>query len=368
MLKRMFLCVFICALAACSDASQPDASRDARAATDASHDAHIATDASAVDALDASPAPALDSGAPGPDATTSPDARVATTPDAAVMPSVTSLELGATSACMIRAEQTWCWGAMLGAAPARTSPTPVLVAGLGKTTALSVGSQHACAVDTQTRCWGSSVQAMYPSGIGSRTEIAVNVAEAARAIAAGLNHTCVLDASNLVRCWGEITSGLDSVTQLDSGSTHVCAVNSNNRLFCWGDDGSGQVTGTPSGTVRTATQLSFRNVVSVSAGEARTCALLATKEVTCWGGANPFQPVPMLQNTVQITVGAAISCARSASGAVDCWDGSYGSSPVSVILSGATHVSAGAGRACAAMNDGRVLCWSAGTAPTPLES
>jgi len=356
-------------LAACSDASKPPTTTDTGPGV-------VELDASsAPDAMSESGTPAKDAASTVdasvvPDSATT-DARMTAPPDSAIVapqPLVTALELGPISACLIRTEQTLCWGAVLGSLPARTTSTPTPVAGLGKTSAVSVGSRHACAIDTQTRCWGSSIQAMYPSGVGSRTEAAVNVGEPARTVAAGLNHTCVLETSGIARCWGEIATGLADTLQLDSGSTHVCAVNLSNRVFCWGDNGVGQVTGTPGGSVRNAWQLSFRNVLSVSAGESRTCARLASHEVTCWGGPDPFQPILGLQDTVEISVGDAISCARSTAGAVDCWDGTYGLTAVRVIVAGATHVSAGTERACASMEDGNVLCWNAGAAPVLLEN
>ncbi len=154
---------------------------------------------------------------------------------------------------------------------------PVALGPARSATAISAGGRHTCALldDGTVRCWGygGAGQLGYgnTSNVGQQPTITtdqagpVNVgARTAKAITAGLNHTCALLDDGSVRCWGY---GLDG--RLGYSSTDSI-----------GDDETPATEGPVDlGQRRTA--------AAISAGDRHTCALLDDDSIRCWGnGAN----------------------------------------------------------------------------------
>jgi uncharacterized repeat protein (TIGR01451 family) len=152
--------------------------------------------------------------------------------------------------------------------PASVGPVSL---GAGRTArAVSAGISHTCALldDGSVRCWGSGGQGRL--GYGNTSTVGddespasvgpVNLGRPARAISAGTNHTCALLDNGSVRCWGQGTSG-----QLGYGNTSNV-----------GDDESPASVGPVNlGAGRTA--------IAINAGGFHTCALLDNRSVRCWG-------------------------------------------------------------------------------------
>ncbi|MCP4448624.1 MAG: hypothetical protein GY811_25300 [Myxococcales bacterium] len=73
---------------------------------------------------------------------------------------------------------------------------------------------------------------------------------------AGARHTCALDDTGTVSCWGRdddddddelgeasiVPAALGTVVQVTAGGRHTCALDDAGAVSCWGDDGSGQST------------------------------------------------------------------------------------------------------------------------------
>jgi alpha-tubulin suppressor-like RCC1 family protein len=143
-------------------------------------------------------------------------------------------------------------------------------------TAISVGSQHTCALldNASVKCWGRNFYGQLGKGnndalgndaneMGDNlTSINLGTDRTATAISLGAHYTCALLDNASVKCWGNGSNG-----QLGQGNN----ANLGNQPSEQGDN-------LPSinlGTDRTAT--------AISAGAATTCALLDNASVKCWG-------------------------------------------------------------------------------------
>jgi len=208
-----------------------------------------------------------------------------------------------------------CWGrntdGQLGDGTNTDSSTPVTVSIGENVLAVSTGARHTCAV-TQSwalKCWGDNSNGQM--GIGSTTSSStpstVTVGGNAVAVSAGGSHTCVLLDGNNVKCWGENSNGqlgdggtnqqndastvgitLTGAIAIDSGQSHTCAVNSSGSLHCWGDSEDGQVgDGSTSDQVSSPTEIILNQnlgALSVSSGSSYTCVVGSNDLAMCWGG------------------------------------------------------------------------------------
>ena len=153
-----------------------------------------------------------------------------------------------------------CWGennfGQLGSRLVAQSQTPLPVAGLGVSTALTAGFFHACAFGNgAVRCWGSDqvfeLGIPLPDG-GSSPPVTYDVTGPARVIASSLD-TCIVDGKGNAICSGTNESGQlgatskgDKVTvpfpipelsssdirDIDVGLTHTCGIRTNGTAFC----------------------------------------------------------------------------------------------------------------------------------------
>lgn len=123
------------------------------------------------------------------------------------------------------------------------------------------GGRHTCAIDNSSvvSCWGKNNfgQSAVPNDILNP-----------RAIAAGYEHTCVLDSKG-VRCWGRNDEGQSDVpllknpVKLEAGGYHTCAVD-DEGVHCWGDNTFGQTNIPPT---------LGKNISSLTAGFLHSCAV-----------------------------------------------------------------------------------------------
>jgi alpha-tubulin suppressor-like RCC1 family protein len=204
----------------------------------------------------------------------------------------------------------------LGNGETTSSPIPVPVRGLkGRITAISAGANHACAVANTgvVLCWGENTSGQLGNGttVDSPTPVPPLMNGTAIAVATGGAHTCVLLSSSQVSCWGanahgQLGDGTNvpspkpvavmfpasatvavRVVSIATGDNHSCALNASGLVMCWGLNASGQI---GSGDYADSSRpLAVRNLIQakqVAASSNSTCALTTSGAVFCWGDAH----------------------------------------------------------------------------------
>jgi alpha-tubulin suppressor-like RCC1 family protein len=226
----------------------------------------------------------------------------------------TGLSFGGLTGCvLIESGAVECWGldsdGQLGdGAPFNNNafrPTPAPVSGISNATAVSTGSNQACALltDGTVKCWGRDTNGQLGDGQHTSTATPVQVEGITKAVAvsAGGFHGCALLADGSVACWGSNSegqlgdgttassatpvhvAGLSGATAISAGVNHTCAILAAGTIDCWGSNEWGQL-GTPDGSSHEPVPVSgIDNAVSVSAGGFHSCAKLADGTVECWG-------------------------------------------------------------------------------------
>lgn len=229
------------------------------------------------------------------------------------------------------------------------------------------------------------------------------VAASVPMLAAGEVHSCSLDSTGAVRCWGDnyqgklgdggssvsratptLVSALGSGIQaIAAGNNHTCAITSSNGLKCWGANdfgGLGDGTTTSRSTPVDVTGLTS-GVVAVSAGQNHTCARLLSGAVKCWGNngsgqlgtgntlsqSSPATVTGLSGSPVAIALGGDGTCALLVGGGMQCWgQGRLGdgtttsrSTPTNVLsLAGpVARMAMGSDFTCALLVDTSLQCW-----------
>ena len=320
-----------------------------------------------------------------------------------------AIEAGDAHTCVWEGDAAWCWGlndrGQLGDATTQSRSVAVEVTGdLGSDIAgLAMGAQHTCAAsDDGARCWGKDTGFLAPDEL-------VHGSSTVDAISAGDAHTCAVDAGGLW-CWGADDEGQlgdggtaeegaasDPVmvpglatTVAAAGGDHTCAIDTSGDVLCWGSNDEGQL-GDGTTQVRTSpgdpVDLDGEVAIAIGAGDAFTCALMEGGAIRCWGineygqlgdGTSAGRPQPgaaveLPGPATRLFVGNEHACALLDDGAVSCWgrnssgqlgDGSHVTSatPVPVELPGAVlGMGLGEQHTCALVDEGggaaEVYCW-----------
>lgn len=307
------------------------------------------------------------------------------------------IAVGTATACAIdRDGATWCWGSnsfgQLGDGSTVNSPVPVAVTGGLVFRHLDVGTAQVCGitVDDALYCWGRArsggmgetnpAPVLVDPGPVHDVEVLLNefvVAHAdgrvtrwatsrlfegptsavdsidAQQVAFGYFHTCGLEASGTVKCWGGnewgqlgnratadsmtpvIVAGGHTFSALAAGEYFSCALSSDQQVLCWGQNRDGQL-GFPPDRITPVQVQADVPFAQLSAGSNWTCGRTEDGEVYCWGQirrdelreyfvnlAIPHISIPTKVDlpfaAAGVTTGALNACAWSAEGAVACW-------------------------------------------------
>ena len=329
---------------------------------------------------------------------------------------VTSLTLGARHACAIANGAVRCWGAndkgqlgatstsqcMLPGGMGACSLAPIAATGVSGAVDLAGGALHTCARigGGQVQCWGDNSDGQLGNGMpGSTPMTRMPVRTASQplasvvAITAGSFHTCALQDSGAVYCWGRNTHGelgLPVPTMTPMGCTDACSaiaiavqglpaapspIGGMDAGVDAGMDGGMDasldghvdphvdagvdIAVVDAFTVRDAMSSAGMAPTAIAAGESFACALLADSTVRCWGDdsltqlgdgrttMDPQAPAMViatpgaasnnpLQSVTSITSGAAATCGRINDGSLRCWgsnqDGALGTGSTSPQL------------------------------------
>ncbi|RLT20932.1 MAG: hypothetical protein DWI30_08640, partial [Chloroflexi bacterium] len=214
--------------------------------------------------------------------------------------------------------------------------TATPVGGVKEVVSIATGALHACAMlaNDTVKCWGYNDNGQL--GYGNITargdgtdEMGSNLAavdlgsgRTAKAISAGVLHTCVILDNSTVKCWGENSQGQlgqghsdnrgddfdemgSNLAAVDLGSgrtakaisagyAHTCAILDDDTVKCWGLNNAGQLgydditnRGDDSdemGSNLAAVNLgSGRTAKAIATGYYHTCALLDDNTLKCWG-------------------------------------------------------------------------------------
>ena len=172
------------------------------------------------------------------------------------------------------------------------------------------------------------------------------------------------------------------IVQVEVGYFHSCALDDTGRVWCWGRNADGQLgDGTTTDRLTPVPVASLEGVAGIATGYYHSCAWFGDGSAQCWGRNAEGQlgdgsttdrtsPVPVsgLGDVAEIALGSNFSCARLTSGEVRCWGYNFGQlgngtntrrlTPAPVTgLSGVVGISALASHSCAVTTDGEARCW-----------
>lgn len=319
---------------------------------------------------------------------------------------IAQVGVGASSACAVDGEgKVYCWGSnthgKLGVGETDTDTPSSNVARLvqrsggGELTGIvdvSVGDDHvlALAANGQLFSWGRNDDGQLGDGSGHSQTAAVLVGFAADqpfnnavAMSAGGSHSCAVDDSGSLWCWGNGSSGklgngsdesedrpvrvlraadqaLESVAAISAGGQHSCAI-ADGRVYCWGSNASGQLgNGEEGGSSAWAVRSWLDDdddgdsvpttYLSVSGGassdQGHSLAVDSEGQVYAWG-CNCDSRLGPGHGDGNVTRPRRVSL--------------RGFGHEQVPFRGGESVTAGAAHSCAARRDGTLWCWGNNT-------
>lgn len=287
--------------------------------------------------------------------------------------------------------EVYCWGdntyGQLGnGSSVAYSSTPVKVYSFGvlagKTPVdISSGTRHTCVIDSggKAYCWGEGQHGELGDGGTSDSSVPVAVVDSGALngavltqIAPALYHTCALDSTHQLYCWGSNASGVfgdgsttgsltpvaisnigdltgKTISQISADYYNTCVIDTAGKAYCWGENWSGQLGNGSYGSsltpvaVNTAGALFGKTLVQINVRENTTCAVDSDGRTYCWGdnyhgeigdgSINDDSPFPVAigavgalagKNIVQVAVGSFTVCAVDFDGWVYCWGSALG--------------------------------------------
>ena len=296
---------------------------------------------------------------------------------------------------------------------------------------ISAGENHTCAIasDNRAYCWGSNKNGQLGNGstADSNVPVAVNMSGALagktiKQMSVEFSTSCVVASDNRAYCWGSNkngqlgngstadsrvpvavnTSGVlvgKTIKEVTTGGFHTCALDTSSKMYCWGLNSSGRLGGGLTSilsnvpvAVNMSGALAGKTIKQMSTGYSSTCAIASDNRAYCWGSGNNGQlgngstadsRVPVAVNTSGVLVGKTIKqilaggdhgCVVASDDKMYCWglnnNGELGNNssvnssvPVAVntdgVLAGKTirQMSAGFSSTCAVDSEYNMYCW-----------
>lgn len=145
--------------------------------------------------------------------------------------------------------------------------------------------------------------------------------------------------SPVVGTFAQVAAGGDALRP------HTCAVEHSGRVHCWGNT-QYQADSPPDG-----------EFAEVGVGPYHACGLHTDKTIECWGEGNTLKDTsPPAGQFTRISIGYfGPNCARRTNGTIACWG--YGEEELEVPGGAFVSVVAGGERACALGGNGEATCW-----------
>lgn len=216
--------------------------------------------------------------------------------------------------------QAYCWGygyyGQLGNGQVGYTdgvPTPQAVQGSHTFRKISVGFEHACALDEDGAawCWGNNTYGQLGSGetrvvYGEPVPVQVVGGLAFTDLSAGRDHTCAITPDGELYCWGDnevgqfgdgasapgllvprpVPAGVGHRWKaIATGDSHVCGVTTAGEAYCWGQDqfgelGTGVAEASTDVPAKVATTQTFRDI---GVGTYHSCGVGTDGSAWCWG-------------------------------------------------------------------------------------
>lgn len=197
------------------------------------------------------------------------------------------------------------------------SPVPVSVVNMSADIiGVSVGDDFSCAWDVNNAgwCWGDNTVGTVGDGtqLSRSTPVGIAVGSgltSVRQISAGNSHACALDLAGVGYCWGTHHSGRlgdtwtsaqleprainatlmgTGLVDISAGSVHSCAINASDEVWCWGIGGNGRLgdgLSTNSDVPVKATDVFSGSLLGIdtSGSSNHTCVWSDDRSAWCWG-------------------------------------------------------------------------------------
>jgi alpha-tubulin suppressor-like RCC1 family protein len=295
-----------------------------------------------------------------------------------------------------------CWGNITYEQFSKTqiifsSPTPKVMEGFKNIAQASMYLQHLCARDTFGNAWCMGQNFWGQLGNGTQqnnTATAVKVQGAANImqVAAGGFHSCAIDTSGTVYCWGYNINGQTGlgdttasvittaqkanfqqptpIVSIALGSFHSSAIHESGAIYGWGHNGVKQLGLPTAGNKIYSPTFIDKSGYRFAAGDDFSCLIDKNCDVSCSGGGEmgqlgggnttskaAFTPIKSLKDLAVVSANRQHACAATQSGTLYCW-GDGTTTPTQIKgLAPVTQVAAGANHTCILDNSCAVYCW-----------
>ncbi len=268
----------------------------------------------------------------------------------------------------VLSDGTALWWGLNPADSSSAQKVPAPLAMVSGATQIAGGLEHTCyrKADGTVWCWGRNTSGQFP-GMAANAVVATPVQIGGLSniamLTAGYQHTCALDSSGFVQCWGANTNGQlgngnfvspgpvgpmqgnPTFARIYSGAYHSCGISNKGAVSCWGYNGAGSLGDGTQTNRPVATELtSIRGISALAIGFSHTCSLSADGLVNCWGD-NTFgqlgdgttslrllpTPIPSVNGATHLSAFNASTCAI-VNGGLRCWGTALGSGSTSQQL------------------------------------